>query len=342
MPGVSIILPCYNAAQTLGRCVDSLLAQTFSDIELLLIDDGSTDASGDIAEAYVRRDARVRVMHLPKVGVAGARNRGIDAATGDYIGFADADDRVEPAMYDALYGAAMRHQAQIALCNYVQDHHAAGAGKVVRHPLCYACLCTRTEIEQWVLRTFSNNDNAGFIPLWSKLYHREWVLANGLRMDEHPGFGTDWWFNMEAFAQADRVVGVPGAYYHYLIYPHSISHKYLADRFKHIGAGRERLLKVLAQAGMLERYPEMRAEMNARYLSEAVQCALTEMRQPRQQVENIAQATAILGHNEVQQAARELPSVSWKLALIAGMLARCQVAPVVWMLRLSAAFSTLR
>lgn len=94
-PIISVIVPAYNAEKYLRRCIDSILAQTFTDFELLLIDDGSTDKSGEICDEYADKDARIRVFHKPNGGVSSARNVGLDNALGEYICFCDADDWVD-------------------------------------------------------------------------------------------------------------------------------------------------------------------------------------------------------------------------------------------------------
>ncbi len=94
-PAISIIVPVYNAAEWLGRCVDSIIAQTFSDWELLLVDDGSRDSSGEICDRYAAADTRIRAIHQPNGGASRARNTGIDAARGTYVCFVDSDDWLE-------------------------------------------------------------------------------------------------------------------------------------------------------------------------------------------------------------------------------------------------------
>ena len=102
---ISIIVPVYNVNKYLGKCLDSLLAQTERDIEILLIDDGSTDDSGRICDEYSNLDQRVRVFHTKNQGVSAARNRGLSESKGDYIGFVDSDDWVEPTMYEQMLNA---------------------------------------------------------------------------------------------------------------------------------------------------------------------------------------------------------------------------------------------
>ena len=117
MPQISVIVPVYNSEQYLHRCIDSILAQTFTDFELLLIDDGSTDKSGVICDEYVLKDKRVRVFHKENGGVSSARNVGLDHARGKYIGWVDSDDYIHEDMFQLLYEAVIREDADIAYCN---------------------------------------------------------------------------------------------------------------------------------------------------------------------------------------------------------------------------------
>ena len=104
-PKITVIVPVYNTEKYLRRCVDSILAQTFTDFELLLVNDGSTDGSGAICDEYAQKDSRVRVFHKENGGVSSARNIGIDNAQGDWITFIDSDDRIEQRHLYLLYEA---------------------------------------------------------------------------------------------------------------------------------------------------------------------------------------------------------------------------------------------
>ena len=103
-PKISVIVPVYNVEKYLRRCIDSILSQTFSDFELLLIDDGSKDKSGEICDEYAAKDARVRVFHKENGGVSSARNLGLDNAKGDWITFSDSDDELLPDAFEAVCG----------------------------------------------------------------------------------------------------------------------------------------------------------------------------------------------------------------------------------------------
>ena len=116
MPELSIIVPVYKVEKYLPRCIDSILAQTFGDFELILIDDGSPDGCGRICDEYARKDKRIVVIHQKNMGVSAARNAGLDIARGRYIGFVDSDDWIEPRMYEVMMDAIRENGADMAVC----------------------------------------------------------------------------------------------------------------------------------------------------------------------------------------------------------------------------------
>lgn len=128
MPEISVIVPIYNREKFLNRCVDSILAQTFYDMEIILVDDGSKDASGKMCDDYAKIDERIVVIHKENGGLSSARHAGLEKATGAYIGFVDSDDYILPQMYDALYAAVKSADACCAKCGYyiLQEHSANG------------------------------------------------------------------------------------------------------------------------------------------------------------------------------------------------------------------------
>ncbi len=115
-PLISVVVPVYNVASYLEKCLDSILAQTFQDMEVIVVDDGATDGSGAICDRYARQDPRVRVIHQANGGLSAARNCGIEHASGTYIGFVDSDDYIAPDMYETLLGLLTSQRADIAMC----------------------------------------------------------------------------------------------------------------------------------------------------------------------------------------------------------------------------------
>ncbi len=167
MPQISVIVPVYNAEAYLDRCVQSILAQTMSDFELILIDDGSPDRCGVMCDAYAKQDSRIHVIHQTNAGQAAARNRALDIAKGEYFGFVDSDDYVHPQAFEILLGNARQHHAQISVCGYqavtgLVEHppledipsHPWKGPDFLRH-----CLLDRVDKKPWVL--------------WDKIFHRD-------------------------------------------------------------------------------------------------------------------------------------------------------------------------
>ena len=120
-PKISVIVPVYKAEEYLHRCVDSILAQSYTDFELILVNDGSPDNSGAICDEYAAKDNRIKVIHKENGGVASARQCGIDNATGEYTIHADPDDWVEPTMLEELYNKAVEENADMVICDFYLD-----------------------------------------------------------------------------------------------------------------------------------------------------------------------------------------------------------------------------
>ena len=121
MVKVSVIMLTYNREALVGRAIESILDQTMEDFEYIIVDNGSTDKSGEIAEAYAKKDARIRVLHIPKSNIGTGRNAGLDAAKGEYVTFIDDDDTAEPDMLEFLYGLAKETGAEISVCGSVKE-----------------------------------------------------------------------------------------------------------------------------------------------------------------------------------------------------------------------------
>jgi len=121
-PLISVITPVYNTADYLPRTIESILAQTHEAIEVLLINDGSTDDSGKICDRYAQRDNRIKVLHQNNAGVSAARNAGLNIAKGEWIGFVDSDDWIEPNMYEKLLASAIKNKKNISICGFIKHH----------------------------------------------------------------------------------------------------------------------------------------------------------------------------------------------------------------------------
>ena len=209
---VSVIVPCFNAERYLSVCLESLKAQRSPEIEMIFIDDGSTDATGAILDAFARTEPRARVLHIHNAGVSAARNRGISQARGRYIAFVDADDALEDKGLAILYQGAMRTGAQITSANHVLFDMAKNQRvpveiePVVQQP---------SEIVKEIIHMHRIYNN-----IWNKLYDRE-LFADGLRLDESVRIGEDALLNMELYMRARRVVHLPESTYVYRVHSQS-------------------------------------------------------------------------------------------------------------------------
>lgn len=215
---ISIIIPVYNAETYLDECVAGILAQSFGDFELLLINDGSRDRSGELCRIWAERDSRVRFIDTPNCGVSAARNRGLEAAAGDYIAFADADDRVTPDWLRFMVDAGLDGKT-LPVCSFTEQR----GGRMIDFRLedrCVeggfeACLPLFTELYR------SRKLNL----VWNKLFSRAIIEQRGLRFDEHLRYGVDIVFVLEYCADIERVVTDSRPTYIYRFVPGSVSHR---------------------------------------------------------------------------------------------------------------------
>lgn len=160
---ISVVVPIYKSEAFLGRCVDSILAQTFKDFELILVDDGSPDQCGAICDEYAKKEDRIRVVHQKNGGAAAARNAGIDVAAGAWIAFVDSDDWVHPDYLRVLYNVAVQQSADIVACRYetVCDDSTVDDTPV------FPVISQENKEEYWI------GDRTGATVPWGKLYRRE-------------------------------------------------------------------------------------------------------------------------------------------------------------------------
>lgn len=208
-PQISVIVPCYNADRYLSVCLESLRAQREPEIEMIFIDDGSSDATGAMLDAFARQDERAQVVHVQNGGVSAARNLGLDRAAGRYIAFVDADDALEEQSLLTLYRAAVRSGAQITSADHTLfDMRENRRVSVQNDPVPQQPLEIAREIIH-MHRVYNN--------LWNKLYVRE-LFDGGLKLDEGVRIGEDALLNLRLFLHARRVEHVPETTYVYRVH----------------------------------------------------------------------------------------------------------------------------
>lgn len=242
---ISIIIPVYNVEKHLEKCINSVLSQTFSDFEIILINDGSTDRSGFICDEFAIKDLRIKVIHKENGGPASAVNMGIKASSGDYITFIDSDDWVEEDYLKKLYEAIKTTDSDIAVCDYNRvlyennlNCHSCQLkeryykrGKIVSDILPYL-----------ILDKNKNKSNLILKCRWAKMYKRELIIKNISFFFEDIKWGEDFLLNLACIPDCNGLVYLRGEYlYNYNYNENSLMNSYNKDflkeyfiRFEHI------------------------------------------------------------------------------------------------------------
>ncbi len=175
---ISVIVPVYNVEKYIRECLDSILSQTISSFELILVDDGSTDNSGQICDEYAQKDDRIRVFHKENGGLSSARNKGLDEVRGDYICFVDSDDRIRRDYLEKLYAAVSLGRADLAFCD-IEAPKLAGAG--YEYPKDRFVNLSPEDAGKW-LYDDRTRDYVLMVVAWNKMYSKE--IFDGLRFPE--------------------------------------------------------------------------------------------------------------------------------------------------------------
>lgn len=215
VPSVTLIIPAYNAARELDRCLESVLREYPADLEVLVIDDGSSDATFEIAHRRSRQDRRVRVLSGHNAGPSAARNRGLDEARGHYITFLDADDWLEPGSLAAMTNAALTSDADIVMAGAIvdfvdQEDHVRN--RRLQVPIPYEGPRDELFLQQPLDSTTVNL--LGYV--WNKVYRRTLLVGTDARFPEDIGLYEDIEFNENAFAAATRIRLLPDVFVHYV------------------------------------------------------------------------------------------------------------------------------
>ena len=208
-PTVSIIVPVYNAERTVRRCIESILSQEYSDFELLLVNDGSTDHSGAICEEYAARDSRVQVFRKENTGVSATRNLALDRAAGTYLQFLDSDDWITPDATKSLVRAMENGPCDMVVSDF---YRVVGDRLSQKGHIDEDGLLTR---EEYAAHMMENPADFYYGVLWNKLYRRSIVEAHHLRMNTEITWCEDFMFNLEyiRWAKAFRAIQIPIYYY---------------------------------------------------------------------------------------------------------------------------------
>lgn len=226
MPEISIIVPVYKVEQYLHRCVRSILNQSFSDFELILVDDGSPDNCGAICDSYAAEDHRVRVIHKNNSGVSAARNAGLDIAVGKYIMFCDSDDYVAENWCETMYQAAEQYPDALIVHNGWTEEPCGEN----RHFIDPDILSDYAPTEITYYECFRKGLSGA---VWNKIFDKRIIQARHLRFDEKRQLGEDVIFHTEYMRFVSSIIYIQHPLYYYIINPYGAVHKYYPDLIAH-------------------------------------------------------------------------------------------------------------
>jgi glycosyltransferase involved in cell wall biosynthesis len=220
---ISIIVPVYNVEKYLRRCIDSIINQSYKNLEIIIINDGSLDKSGEICDYYSNEDSRVLVIHQENKGLSGARNSGLKIASGNYIGFVDSDDWIEPEMYKAMLDTLEKHDVDIVECNI---HEATEVNDTIERS---GSLIMEDRL-QALKRIIKNQD----FSVWRRLYHKK--LLQGISFVEGKN-SEDVYFTIDIFKNIKNSIYISNSFYNYYIGGESITRgKYTLKRLDAVDA----------------------------------------------------------------------------------------------------------
>lgn len=231
---ISVIVPVYKVENYLRQCLDSLAAQTLDDIEIIIVDDGSPDGCPEICDEYAAKDARMKVVHKQNGGLLSARKAGVAASSGDYIGFVDGDDWVEPETFMNMHNAIVKYSPDMVLSDFLCDYGDC----IEPSDQCFEeGFYDRARLESEIFPKmlfdgrfyrFGVNPNC-----WSKLVRRELIEKNLLPVDERIRMGEDAAFIYPCMLDSQSITCVKTPTYHYRITEQSMSNAY-DERLKDI------------------------------------------------------------------------------------------------------------
>lgn len=247
MPAISVIVPVYNTQKFLEKCLESIINQTFKDIEIICINDGSTDNSMSILNDYSEKDSRIKIINQKNAGLSCARNTGINNAKGEYIGFVDSDDWIDLDFFEKLYNAAKNYDADIA---------SAGIKRVRSYKWKYHLKIKEEEVTENTDRKFVLCDVPEKCYVWNKIYRLGKIKQFSLYFEAGIYF-EDRCFTCEALSKLKRLVVVPDTYYNYWTNPNSIVKSKSTKKTQDAKYTNEKMMKILKLNNInLEHYAE--------------------------------------------------------------------------------------
>jgi len=210
---LSIIIPVYNTGKYLRQCLDSVINQTYHNLEIICINDGSIDNSLNILKEYGQTDNRIKIYSQTNKGVSSARNKGIELSTGDYITFVDSDDYLDLNVYEKTMEIIIENNADIVNYNIIEEEINGVEQRIYDLPY-----------KIFINDSFNAMQGHGILPaVWVKIFKKKLLIDNNIIFSEDLDFGEDDLFRLEAFSVSQKIITIPNVYYHYRYRYNSLS-----------------------------------------------------------------------------------------------------------------------
>lgn len=314
---ITAIMPVYNVEKFIGKCIESLQAQTLAEWELIAVDDGSPDNSGAVCDAYAEKDSRITVIHKENGGAPSARNAAIPKARGEYLYFVDSDDWAEPTMFEDMYSLAKKNNAQLVVAGYYIDTYYSDTEFYTQEQtLPGKEFKSQREFREYAHKMFDKN--LLYTP-WNKLFERKYIMDNNIRFKNT--FWDDFPFNLDVVRDVERVALTENKYYHFMrARADSETAKYRSDMY----AKREE-----EHGWMLDLYKHWNVNsdesyemINRRYIERVIGC-----------IENVTNSACTLSFKEKIQEIKNIITsenvrVSLKIAKPNSLIMKIMLIPV--------------
>lgn len=227
---ISVIVPIYKVENYIRKCIESILNQSYRDIEVILVDDGSIDSCPEICDEYAKKDSRVKVIHKTNGGLMSARQAGVQAATGDYVGFVDGDDWLQTDMYEKVFGAISKYAPDMVVCEFFNafENKKEVSSQILKKPF-YVKQELEKEIYPKMLYSGRYYDFGIFPCCWAKVYKKELLKKHLLTVTTKIKMGEDAAFTYPCLLDSSTVCYIDEPLYNYRITSQSMSNAYDSD-----------------------------------------------------------------------------------------------------------------
>lgn len=236
---VSIVVPVYKVEEYLDRCVTSIVNQTYENLEIILVDDGSPDNCPQMCDDWAKKDGRIKVIHKFNGGLSDARNFGIKAVTGEYVWFVDSDDYLKTDAIEILLNNAVLYNCDVVIFSMYRDVQGKVSGIHLNFDSLYS---NNQEVKDKILNRYYTNDHIGVYSVWNKIYKTSFIKENNLSFDPKDVRCEDCWFNYKVFHIAKIVSFVSDYFYYYYDNKESITHNFNNTSYEMWVRNRQRLL----------------------------------------------------------------------------------------------------